>query len=82
MRLKSRYGLTLHEYDDMLEAQGGVCAICGEECPQNERLSVDHDHETGRVRGLLCVNCNHMLGSAKDSTDTLAQAIEYLKEAE
>ena len=52
--LKRKYGLTLEEYDAMLEAQGGVCAICGEPRPEERTLHVDHDHETGAIRGLLC----------------------------
>jgi predicted HNH restriction endonuclease len=58
--LKRTYGMTTEEYDTMLNAQGGRCAICGES-PLRRRLHVDHDHETGRVRGLLCSRCNTAL---------------------
>ncbi|MFD3999808.1 endonuclease VII domain-containing protein [Streptomyces rubiginosohelvolus] len=58
----SRYGLTESEYDFMLAAQGGVCAMCGETCVSGRQLAVDHDHATGVVRGLLCVKCNRQLG--------------------
>ena len=66
-RLESVYGITRAEYEAMLELQGGVCAACGQK-PRTKRLAVDHDHETGRVRGLLCADqergCNHaVLGS-------------------
>lgn len=61
----------------MKNSQGGVCAIC--ECPDKKRLSVDHDHQTGKIRGLLCANCNLALGNFKDDPDRLAKAIVYLK---
>lgn len=76
--LKNKYGLDLDEYNTLLEEQDGVCAICGDECPIHEHLSVDHDHETGEVRGLLCAHCNRMLGSARDDITVLARGIEYL----
>lgn len=60
--LKRKYGITLAEYDQMLEEQHGVCAICGGADPSGRRLAVDHDHETGKVRGLLCTSCNTRLG--------------------
>lgn len=77
-KLMDRYKITADEYDAMLERQGGVCAICKKECTSGNRLAVDHDHSTGRVRGLLCMHCNTLLGSAKDSSNTLSSAIEYL----
>lgn len=59
--LKYKFNLTLEEYDKMFEAQNGVCAICG--LPEiARRLAVDHDHKTGKIRGLLCANCNISLG--------------------
>lgn len=80
--LKHRYGITVDEYDKMMEYQQG-CAICGAtECGgrgPNSRLAVDHDHETGKVRGLLCTNCNNGLGRFKDSPELLQKAITYLE---
>ena len=75
------YGLTDSEFRALLEAQGGVCAICGngETSKRYRTLSVDHDHETGAVRGLLCNRCNPMLGYARDDIAVLQGAIEYLK---
>ena len=80
----TRYGMTPPEYEAMLEAQGGLCAIC--EQPETSkrggvvrRLAVDHCHETGEVRGLLCNNCNRALGMFGDSPATLAGAIAYLE---
>ena len=76
--LKRKFGLTLEEYDQMLEAQGGGCAICGR--PPNEKISlhVDHDHATGAVRGLLCFPCNQALAQLQESPDIVASALRYL----
>ena len=60
--LKKKYGITLEQYDEMFEAQGGICAICKESDITGKRLSIDHDHETGKVRGLLCGKCNTRIG--------------------
>ena len=80
--LKSKYGITLAEYDDMLEAQGGCCKICRGSSPGNGkgRFSVDHNHETNEVRALLCNRCNVGLGKFRDSPALLRQAADYLKE--
>lgn len=61
--LKSRYGMTAAEYDSMLEKQRGVCALCGQPMA---RPVVDHDHQTGRVRGILCHPCNIKLPTVED----------------
>lgn len=76
------YGLTPEEYEKMLENQGGVCAICQSPHPRMKnakRLYVDHCHETGTVRGLLCHQCNAMLGHSGDSPETLRKAAIYLE---
>lgn len=73
------YGITVEQYDGMLEQQGGVCAICKEACPPGRELAVDHCHSTGRVRGLLCTKCNPMLGFARDDIAVLEAAIAYLR---
>ena len=75
--LKKLYGITAEEYDAMLESQGNVCAICKKPQPTKRRLSVDHDHETGKVRGLLCTTCNLVLGYHE--TDWLEKAKAYLR---
>ncbi len=80
-RIKTRYNLTVEEYDAMVEAQGGVCAICGgvETHPSRKRLSIDHDHKTGKVRGILCYSCNTGLGKFRDSARRLEAAAEYVR---
>jgi hypothetical protein len=82
-----RYGITPEQYDAMLAEQGGVCAICGNEetsvrgpFKTRFRLSVDHDHATGKVRGLLCQKCNRSIGLMNDDVDLLKKAIYYLQE--
>ena len=78
--VKWRYGITAEEYKRRLAEQESRCAICRTDDPSpRERFSVDHDHATGAVRGLLCWNCNIALGAAKDNVATLAAAIEYLE---
>jgi hypothetical protein len=82
--LKTKFKLTQIEYNAMLDGQDGVCAICGgvEKVKVNgvtQRLAVDHDHKSGEIRGLLCINCNTGLGRFKDSKDLLTKAIKYLK---
>ena len=73
--LKRRYNLEVEEYIAMSEDQQGACAICRQYV---SRLCVDHDHNTGNVRGLLCHNCNTGLGKFKDNIQHLADAISYL----
>lgn len=75
--LKKKYGLTLEQYQQMFENQNGKCAICQEE-EKGRLLPVDHDHSNGKVRGLLCGNCNRGLGLFKDNKDLLQKAANYL----
>jgi hypothetical protein len=70
------HGITLNEYNDMLAFQGGVCAICR---GTPNRFDVDHDHVSGRVRGLLCNPCNQGLGYFHDNTTAMRTAITYLE---
>lgn len=74
----ARYGMTEADYDRMLEDQGGLCAICRRE-PDQRSLAIDHDHESGAVRGLLCFPCNAGLGSFSDDPIRVQRALEYLK---
>jgi Recombination endonuclease VII len=77
-----RYGLTADDYFRISKDQNDLCAICKRPTPHHKihtRLSVDHDHATGKVRGLLCHKCNTMLGAAEDNIDSLHSAIAYLE---
>jgi len=74
--LRHTYGLTPEQFTDMVLAQGGHCAICGR---APKRLMVDHDHATGRVRGLLCGRCNSALGTFGDTVEGLMRAVAYLQ---
>ena len=79
--LKRCYGITLEDFNEMLVEQGGVCAICRKDEPggRHGEFHVDHCHDTGKVRGLLCDACNRMLGFARDNDRTLNRAGEYLR---
>ncbi len=79
-KLWSKYGLTTEQYRTLLDKQEGTCAICSQDAPARA-LHVDHDHETGEVRGLLCNNCNRGLGLLKDDVVVLRSAITYLEGA-
>jgi hypothetical protein len=76
------YGITIADYDDMFKAQDGKCAICGTSKPHTRsdvrHFSIDHDHDTGQVRGLLCDQCNRGLGLLHDDIERLKSAIQYL----
>jgi hypothetical protein len=78
--LKRKYGMTLGEFDRLLEAQGGGCAICGRAPGEGRKFDVDHDHVTGRVRRILCRPCNHALGLFKEDPALLLAAADYLWE--
>jgi len=80
---KRFYGMTVEDYEIMLEKQDHKCAICGtHEDNQARSMAVDHSHKTGLVRGLLCFPCNSGMGSLGDSIDNLKKAITYLEAAE
>lgn len=74
-----RYGITMEQYDEMYEAQGGKCSICREVCISGRKLAVDHCHITGENRSLLCLNCNQGLGKFKDNPELLRAALRYLR---
>lgn len=83
--IKRRYGISLEDYNILLKNQDYKCGIC--KCTENTlkqsnrklRFYIDHDHKTGKVRGLLCHNCNHGLGNFADNVESLQNAINYLK---
>src|SRR5258708_8395225 len=82
-RLRTAYGISLSDYDRMLEAQDGGCAVCGDPGELSARgvLHVDHCHQTGRIRGLLCSNCNRAMGQFPDDPVLLRRAASYIEEA-
>jgi Recombination endonuclease VII len=81
--LSTRFGISNEIYDEMLKSQNGLCAICFTDHPSNKKnvvcFFVDHDHATGKVRGLLCEKCNRGLGLFRDNQGFLARAIDYLE---
>jgi hypothetical protein len=77
--LNRKYGLTIGDYERMLADQFGGCAICGRPEPEDGSLHVDHDHETGAVRGLLCFPCNQAIGAFEEQLDLLTAALRYLR---
>jgi len=76
--LRLKYGVTEQQFALASAAVGNACEICGQQCETHKKLSVDHDHDTGLVRGLLCNRCNTGLGKFKDSIELLSAAVEYL----
>ena len=86
--LQKKYGISLSEYRQILDKQDGKCAICKVVAEEDhlkindtiKRLYLDHCHETGKVRGILCAHCNSVLGYAKDNITVLKNAINYLGE--
>ncbi|OPY52209.1 MAG: Recombination endonuclease VII [Methanosaeta sp. PtaU1.Bin060] len=80
-RIKKKYGISLQEFNTLLESQGGKCAICGysDLSDKNFFPVVDHDHVEGRIRGLLCMNCNMGIGKFKEDVSRLQSAISYLE---
>ena len=78
--LEARYGINRTDYDNAYAFQNGLCFLCRRATGKTRRLSVDHDHATGDVRGLLCRPCNGILGHARDDISFFERAIEYLKD--
>lgn len=81
--IKQNYGIEYSDYLNMVEVHDNKCAICGAEAPtegHKKRLNIDHCHETGQVRGLLCDLCNRALGLMRDNTEFLSNAIKYLNQ--
>lgn len=79
-RKYSKYGMSKEDYEKLLSSQDGVCAICKTKCEVNNRLSIDHDHVTLQIRGLLCAHCNKGLGLFKDNPDILEGAAKYIRD--
>jgi hypothetical protein len=79
--MKKKYGFTPEQYDSMLESQGGKCIVCGSDNLRHGviiGLAIDHDHVTGKIRGLLCSNCNTALGMLGNSPERILALYQYL----
>ena len=78
-RLKYYYGIGYNDYNNLFNKQNGCCAICGKHQSElNRKLSVDHNHNTGVVRGLLCRNCNSAIGLLKEDVNIINNALKYI----
>lgn len=79
-KLKYTLGISVQEFNDLIIKQNNKCCICNKELIHSKnKTHVDHDHLTGKIRGVLCISCNLVIGHAKDSVETLESAIKYLK---
>jgi hypothetical protein len=78
--LRYNWALTLEQYIHFLELQGNNCAICNTTNNNNNSLSIDHNHTTNKIRGLLCISCNRLLGYAEENISLLTKTINYLEE--
>lgn len=76
--LRRKFGITQEQYEALPRSQGGGCAVCGRAPKPGKSLHVDHDHETGYVRGLLCFSCNAALGHFQDDLDRIEAALMYM----
>jgi hypothetical protein len=79
INLKKKYGITLAQFNERFLSQASRCAICKGVSSTGKNWHVDHCHQTGKIRGILCHPCNLMIGHARDKVDTLLAAVEYLK---
>ena|SRR5215469_11271922 len=79
-RFKKLYGMTLEQWEEMFDRQGRSCAICRSSHPRSSRgWHVDHDHKTGRVRAILCVSCNLVLGFVEEQERWLLSVVDYVR---
>ena len=72
------YGLTIDQYNSLLASQGNKCAVCKGNCKTGRLLAVDHDHNSGSVRGLLCSSCNQALGLLQDDSEIISNLLKYI----
>ena len=77
-KLVGTYGITKEQFDTLLENQNHQCAICGDMLIIGKQCCVDHKHDTGKIRGILCGHCNLLIGNCRENTEILQAAIEYL----
>ena len=79
-RMKRLFGISIEDYNKKLIEQNGVCSICKNACKSGKKLAIDHCHTSGKVRGLLCTNCNTGIGVFQENNEFLLGAIQYLQE--
>lgn len=78
--MRKQYGISTEQFAELLEFQGGGCAICAKPIENiRRRMNIDHDHETNKVRGILCTGCNTGIGHLGDNTEGLKRALYYLE---
>ena len=78
--MRRTYGISMRDFDELVEFQGGKCAICFKQLDMlNRRANIDHDHETGKVRGILCTGCNTGIGHLGDNIQGVKRALYYLE---
>lgn len=82
VNLLRRFGITVEQYNAFVAQSDGLCGICRQPETRDRRLSLDHDHQTGAIRGFLCSRCNLLLGSAQDNQDRLLAAARYLNDGQ
>jgi hypothetical protein len=78
-RIEKRFGITEEKYNLLLSSQENKCKICGGVNKSGRKLYIDHNHSTGEVRGLLCHNCNFLIGHCKENIEVLEKSIAYLQ---
>lgn len=78
-QIKKLYGLSKEDYFEMLSNQNNKCSICGDGLLNDKNTHIDHSHTTGKIRGILCKKCNHILGNVNDDIQILLRMIKYLK---
>lgn len=78
-QLRTLYGITIEQYNQLLQKQNHACAICKSTSPGKKDWHVDHCHSSGAIRGILCADCNLTLGKVKDSTEVLMNMVKYLE---
>jgi hypothetical protein len=79
--LKRYFGLTLDQFEGMVKEHNGVCGCCGKPPREKTSLCVDHDHKSGKIRGLLCSGCNRSIGQLGDTIEGVERTLNYLKKA-
>lgn len=78
-RIAKCYGITIEDYARIINRQGGDCASCGDELDMGKKTCIDHCHRTGRVRGILCANCNFAVGHVKESAERARKIAHYIE---